>query len=155
VFTEEQTRRIIRCSKEKGLTVNQLSKRSGCPYDSPATTTHIANPTVNAATYLTVLHDNPSAATDEMFLVGRGTINTRDRLRDPYNKRHGYTGCCINATALPVRVADVRNVDEDARLYVIADILKHEYARQKAYPALLGVAMGQASMIIAAEKAQP
>jgi hypothetical protein len=109
----------------------------------------------NAAAYLSVLHENPDAATEHTFLVGNGAANARSRLRAPFNERNAYAGCCLGSTALPVRLADFQHLREDEHLVAVAHILKREYAKQKAYPALLGVTAQQIDLITEAEKTQP
>jgi hypothetical protein len=81
--------------------------------------------------YLSVLHDNPTAVTEDSVLLGQGS------------------------TALPVRVADIRGVAADKQLPAVAALLKREYERQRAYPAVLGASAQQVDLILAGEAAQP
>jgi hypothetical protein len=105
--------------------------------------------------YLSVLHDNPTAVTENSVLLGQGAINTRNRLRAPYDERHAYPACCVGSTALPVRVADIRDVPAEKQLPAVAALLKRVYERQRAYPAVLGASAQQVDLILAGEAAQP
>jgi hypothetical protein len=109
---------------------------------------------VHSAVFLSTLQDNPDHKEDAM-MVSLGIINTRSRLAAPYNERNCYPGHCISASAIAVPVAQVDLTSAETQLLTTAAMVKREYARQQAYPALLGAMAQFTDIMLGAFMANP
>lgn len=109
---------------------------------------------MHAAIYLSALIDNPSPAEGAVF-VCMSSINVRDRLHAPYNAPHAFPGSCLTGTAAIVPVAVAQGLETREQLEAIANVLKQEYGRQKAYPALLSTSAQMVDLMLAAAKVNP
>jgi TRAP-type mannitol/chloroaromatic compound transport system permease large subunit len=146
------TIQIIRYAKSKGFTVNQLGKFS--IVQSPLSKLRLTGRTVHAAIYVSALLDNPSVAEDAL-LVCMGSINVRDRLRAPFNARFAFPGCCLAGTPVIVPVSVAQGLEGQAQLDAVANVIKQEYARQKAHAALLSSSAQLIDILLAVAKTNP
>jgi hypothetical protein len=97
----------------------------------------IPTSTVHATINLSVLHDNPSPAADAIFMC-LGIINLRGQLCAPYSTRHQFPGVCFGMACLAVPASHIMSVAPEMQLHAMAAGLKHEYAKMKTHPGLLG-----------------
>lgn len=75
----------------------------------------------------------------------------RQRLRPPYSDRDGYPGLCLGVSSIVIpakSLSDLSSKDDISRLIHVSDLMKKEYARQKAYPSLVAIAPEQTELII-------
>lgn len=109
---------------------------------------------MHAATYLSALHDNPDVKDDASFFLF-GLVDCRNRLAAPYNEPLGYPGYCLGISGIAVPLSKVKGDDVRTQLLSIAEVIKAEYAAQKALPALLGAAAQEVELFLASVKAGP
>jgi hypothetical protein len=84
-----------------------------------------------------------------------GSINTRGRLRAPFNEAHAYPGLCMSVSPITVPISVAQGLKGTVQLDAVAAVVKQEYIRQKAYPALLSAISQIADMMVAAMKTRP
>lgn len=114
----------------------------------------------HAAIALVCFHDNPpsSSTPEDATFVFYGLVDCRDRLNSEYSGKgsSAYTGYCLGMSAiqLPVSVISSSALEgEKAQLLKAAEVIKQEYARQKAYPALLAIEAQQVEMMLSGLRA--
>ncbi|KZV87145.1 hypothetical protein EXIGLDRAFT_724036 [Exidia glandulosa HHB12029] len=132
-FSKEESERIVASARASGFTVNHI---------------------VHAAAYLSALHDNPDVKDDASFFVF-GLADCRGRLAPPYNEPLGYPGYCLGISGVAVPLSQVKGEDRKAQLRSIAEVIKVEYAAQKAHPALLGVVAQEVELFLHHVKTGP
>jgi hypothetical protein len=109
----------------------------------------------NAALALVLTHDNPvtNATPSDASMVFYGLANARERLTPPYSERDGYPGYCVAVTPIVLPLSKLSGAKDDReRLVVGAELLKHEYAAQKAYPSALAIGAQEAELMITSAK---
>jgi hypothetical protein len=87
------------------------------------------------------------------MLVSFGSMDTRRRLAAPYNERSRYPGHCLSSSVIDVPLTQVDASSAATQLISTAKVIKQEYARQRAYPALLAVIAEMGDMLVAGMKA--
>lgn len=71
-----------------------------------------------------------------------GLVNSRERLKPPYNGRDSFTGWGLALTCLQIPVSLVAFSaagGELAQLKIVSEAMKSEYMKQKLFPSLLAV----------------
>jgi hypothetical protein len=111
----------------------------------------------HAALTLVAAFDNPaqeSTPADAAF-VYYGLVDTRSRLAAPYNSRDAYPGYCLGMSVIqvplglcPTCTSLSANETRDS-LIKVANVVKGQYLRQKAYPSLLAIDGQQVEMMLA------
>ncbi|KAF8515738.1 hypothetical protein JB92DRAFT_3142760 [Gautieria morchelliformis] len=134
-FSASDSDKILESARELGFTLN-----------------HIAH----AALTLVAAFDNPaqeSTPADAAF-VYYGLVDTRSRLVAPYNSRDAYPGYCLGMSVIqvPLRLCPSSSISKDETrgyLVKVANIVKDQYLKQKAYPSLLAIDGQQVEMMLA------
>lgn len=105
-------------------------------------------------------HENPN--TKEMppdpTYVFYGLMNSRDRLKPPYNGRDAFTGWGLALTCLQIPVSVVAfsaAAGEVEQLKVVSEAIKTEYTKQKEFPSLLAAEGRMIDTILATPAAGP
>lgn len=104
---------------------------------------------------MVIIHDNPPNPTSNPngVVYFNGIADARYRLRAPYSTSHGYPGYALTMSAIAVPIRSYQTNDgkmarlDKKALVMTARSIRHQYERQKAYPALLG-AIGQICEIL-------
>ena len=143
-FSVAETASIISALRKKGFTPNHagdplhrlfFSQKSEAPLPQIHDTAH-------ASVTLLTLRDNPPPIGSDSIIAYYAMLNGRQRLIPPYDTRDGFVGICaaISIVKVPVNVIDGPDGNNDKAMVIkIANILKENYQRQKADPALLAV----------------
>lgn len=87
-----------------------------------------------------------------------GLMNSRDRLKAPYNGRDAFTGWGLALTCLQIPVSIVAfsaAAGELAQLKVVSEAIKSEYIKQKEFPSLLAVEGRMIDTMLATPAAGP
>ncbi|KII94585.1 hypothetical protein PLICRDRAFT_33387 [Plicaturopsis crispa FD-325 SS-3] len=124
-FSAEESAAIITGARRHGFTVNEIC---------------------HASIFLSAYFDDPpsDSTAPDAALVTHPPRDARDRLREPYSRPGQYPGTALGLSpiAVPVSVitAALRAGDSGvALLSAVAAEVNKEYAKQKGYPALLGI----------------
>lgn len=111
--------------------------------------------TAHAALTMVTIEDNPPTASTpaEATFYYYGLVDGRKRLAEPYSARDGYTGYCLAMTPILIPVVSTFK-DKDAKvpskevLLAVSKLLREAYARQKGYPALLGIGAQEVELLM-------
>ncbi|EIM79595.1 uncharacterized protein STEHIDRAFT_143167 [Stereum hirsutum FP-91666 SS1] len=139
ILTADESTKFREVARSLGFTVNHLA---------------------HAAVAIVCAHDNPpsSSTPEDATFVFYGLVDSRDRLNSEYSGKgsSAYTGYCLGMSAIQLPVSVVSSSaseGEKAQLLKAAEVIKQEYARQKAYPALLAIEAQQVEMMLSGLRA--
>ncbi|OCB90291.1 hypothetical protein A7U60_g2465 [Sanghuangporus baumii] len=141
-FTVEESKAIVEACRNAPdkLTVNQLAH--GC------------------LSLLTVL-DNPPEPGSSNVVIYYGLVDSRQRLAREYRGALDYPGYCLGMSPIqvPVNIIDkyAGDINKNLKSVVLefAQVVKREYLRQQAFPALLGIENQQVEMMLSVPPPPP
>ncbi|CCM06259.1 uncharacterized protein FIBRA_08509 [Fibroporia radiculosa] len=107
----------------------------------------------HAAVTLVCAEDNPvpEDKRETAVFAYSQMMDTRPRLRQPYNERDQYPGFCLGVSPLLIPASVVYDPavnDTKGRLLRVAHATKDEYLRQKAYKSLLAISPASTEVMI-------
>ncbi|KAF8970535.1 hypothetical protein BDZ97DRAFT_1694250 [Flammula alnicola] len=116
------------------------------------------NHLVLGALSLLPLYDNPPAPNSDGLIFLFGLVDARQRLDKHHGEAQGYPGYCLGVSALhiPVSIFQEHPADDQKGLIIeFAKVVKKEYLKQAAYPALLAIQPQEGDLMLQSPPAPP
>jgi len=135
-FSLEESSRFLQFTRSSGFTVTQI---------------------VHAALMMVCAFDNPPSAStpSDAAFVSYGLVDCRSHLSPAYSGKNGYPGYCLGMSPIvvPLSVLAFGDGSEKTQLLRLAEAVKSEYVKQKAYSSLLAVVGEQTDLLVAGARA--